>query len=149
MKTTACLIFVLALSLGVMARPKGVQAPAGEPTSSYQPKSAHDKAHSDAEFAALAYMHTVVSSDKTYYRHRGRYAPSLQALVGTGSFTRRMANPQRGDYTVTYRARSEGFALILAPKQFDDGHRSFYVDESGEFRADPSAAATEASPRLE
>jgi hypothetical protein len=149
MKTTVCLIFVLALSLDVMARPKGAQTSAAEPTASYQPKSAHDKAHSDAEFSALAYMHTVVSSEKTYYRHRGKYAPSLQALVGAGSFTRRMTNPQRGEYTVSYRTKGEGFVLILTPRQFASDHRSFYVDESGGFHADPSAAATESSPRLE
>jgi hypothetical protein len=37
----------------------------------------------------------------------------------------------------------------MIPKQLDGSHRSFFIDESGEFRAEETVAATESSPRLE
>lgn len=123
------------------------QQPAAPPQT-YQPKSASDKARSEAEFGALAYMRTVAAAEKAYYRKHNQYAPSLAALVGSLSFTRRMANPKRGDYTVAYKPSKNGYSLSLTPQQFDTEHRSFYMDESGEFRADDSKRATAASPLL-
>ena len=66
----------------------------------YQPKFSGDPAHSDAEAAALGYMRTAVYAQKQYQKKHQKFAPSLAALAGSGSFTRRMINPERGDYTV-------------------------------------------------
>jgi hypothetical protein len=114
----------------------------------YRAKSASDKAHSEAEFSALAYMRTAVAAQKTYYRKHKTYADSLAALAGSGSFTRRMAKPDRGDYLVHYKGKAQGYSLTLTPRHFDDLHRSFYVDQSGEFRVEEGKPATASSPPL-
>jgi len=62
----------------------------------YQPKFRGDPARSDPEAAALGYMRTVLRAQKLYKKKNGRYAASLAELVHTGSFTRRMVNPNRG-----------------------------------------------------
>jgi hypothetical protein len=115
---------------------------------SYQPKFAGDKAHSSTEAAALGYMRTAVSAQKVYKQKHGTYANSLSALVGSGSFTRRMAGNDRGDYTVAFRSKTNGYSLALTPKQFDPEHRAFYVDESGVFHAEESKPANSSSPAL-
>jgi len=118
------------------------------PPGAYQPKFTGDKANSQAEFTTLAYMRTVATAEKLYYRKYNRYADSLQALVGTGSFTRRMANPDRGDYSVSYRGQQDSYALTLTPRQFDSAHRSFFLDQTGQFHVNEAASATEKSPLL-
>jgi hypothetical protein len=119
----------------------GQQAPlpnAAPPGSTYTPKFTGDPAHSEAEAAALGYMRTVMMAEKNFARkHGGKYAPSLQALVGHGSFTRRMTSPNRGDYRVGYHAKKdgEGYVLTMTTVQFEADHRAFYVDETGTIRA--------------
>jgi hypothetical protein len=124
-------------------------SPALSSPSSYQPKSASDKARSDTEFAALAYMRTAAVAEKLYHRKHNKYTDSLQSLVGSGSFTKRMANPKRGDYTVSYRpTKPDGYLLVMTPKQFEPARRSFYIDESGGFRVEEDKPATEKSTPL-
>jgi type II secretory pathway pseudopilin PulG len=112
----------------------------------YQPKFAGDPARSDSEAAALGYMRTVLRAQREYKKKHDHYAASLAELVHTGSFTRRMANTDRGDYTVGFRSHKDGFELALTPKQLDAEHRSFYADEDGVIHADEEKAATESSP---
>lgn len=112
----------------------------------YQPKFKGDPARSDSEAAALGYMRTVLRAQKLYKKKNNKFAPSLAALVHTGSFTKRMVNSERGDYSVGFRSNKDGFDLTLTPKQLDADHRSFYSDESGEIHADDQAPATEKSP---
>src|ERR1700674_4882765 len=112
----------------------------------YQPKFKGDPAKSDAEAAALGYMRTVLRAQKAYYKKNNKYAASLADLVHTGSFTKRMVNPDRGDYSVGFRPNKDGFDLTLTPKQLDAGHRSFYADEDGQIHADDQAPASEKSP---
>ena len=112
----------------------------------YQPKFPGDPARSDSEAAALGYMRTVLRAQREYKKKHDHYASSLAELVHTGSFTRRMANPDRGDYTVGFRSHKDGFELALTPKQLDAEHRSFYADEDGVIHADEEKAATESSP---
>jgi hypothetical protein len=124
-------------------------SPALSSSGTYQPKSASDKARSDTEFAALAYMRTTAVAEKLYHRKHNKYTDSLQSLVGSGSFTKRMANPNRGDYTVTYRpTKPDGYALVITPKQFEVTRRSFYIDETGGFRVEEDKQATEKSAPL-
>lgn len=112
----------------------------------YQPKFPGDPAHSDSEAAALGYMRTLIRAQKIYNKKNDKYAASLMDLVHTGSFTRRMTQTDRGDYTVSFHSRKDGYELTLTPKQLDADHRSFYANEDGKIHADDQKAATEDSP---
>jgi hypothetical protein len=114
----------------------------------YQPKFKGDPAKSDSEAAALGYMRTVLRAQKVYFKKNNKYAASLSDLVHTGSFTKRMVNPDRGDYSVGFKANKnkDGFDLTLTPKQLDAEHRSFYSDEDRQIHADDQAPATDKSP---
>jgi len=112
----------------------------------YQPKFKGDPAHSDSEAAALGYMRTVLRAQRQYQRKNDHFATSLAALVGTGSFTRRMVSPDRGDYTVGFRSHKDGFELTMTPKQIDADHRSFYAKEDDVIHADDQGPASENSP---
>ena len=59
----------------------------------YQPKFKGDPAKSDSEAAALGYMRTVLRAQKQYKKKNDKFAASLADLVHTGSFTKRMVNP--------------------------------------------------------
>jgi len=111
----------------------------------YTPKFPGDPAHSSAEASALGYMRTVASAQREYKKKHGGFATALSALVGTGSFTRRMASTDRRDYEVKFHSTGKAYSLTLVPKKFDPGHRSFYTDESGEIRADDAKPATASS----
>lgn len=112
----------------------------------YQPKFKGDPARSDSEANALGYMRTVIRAQQQYNKKNDKYAPSLMDLVHTGSFTRRMAQTDRGDYTVSFRPRKDGYELTLTPKQIDPEHRAFYANEDGVMHADEQKAADENSP---
>ena len=112
----------------------------------YQPKFPGDPARSESEAGALGYMRTVLRAQRQYKKKYDHYATSLNALVHTGSFTRRMTTTDRGDYTVSFRSHKDGFELALTPKQLDAEHRSFYADEDGVIHADEEKAASETSP---
>ena len=114
----------------------------------YQPKFPGDPARSDSEANALGYMRTVIRAQHVYNKKNQKYASSLAELVHTGSFTRRMANPDRGDYTVSFHPRKDGYELALTPKQLDAEHRSFYATEDGVIHADDQKPASESSPTV-
>lgn len=132
-KITVALLFV-----GLMA---AAQTP-------YQPKFRGDPARSDSEANALGYMRTLIRAENQYQRKNGKYATSLTQLVHTGTFTRRMTQTDRGDYTVGFRPRKDGYQLALTPKQLDAQHRSFCAAEDGVMHADEEKAATEDSPTV-
>src|SRR6476469_8415491 len=94
----------------------------------YTPKFKGDPARSDSEAAALGYMRTFLRAQKIYKKKNGHYAESLMQLTKTGSFTRRMASPDRGDYTVKFRNHKDKdqFEITMVPKQQDPTHRSFF-----------------------
>src|SRR5437667_9432861 len=101
-------------------------APASAPAQSspaasdtYKPKFPGDPARSNSEAAALGYMRTFLRAEKLYKKKNNHFATSLADLVHTGSFTRRMVNPDRGDYTVGFRAHKDKdtFELTMTPKQ--------------------------------
>jgi hypothetical protein len=114
----------------------------------YQPKFPGDPARSGSEAAALGYMRTVIRAQREYKKKNSKFAPSLNALVHTGSFTRRMTKTDRGDYTVSFQSKKDGFELALTPKQLDSTHRSFYADEDGVIHAEEDKAASETSPTV-
>lgn len=116
----------------------------------YQPKFKGDPAHSDSEAAALGYMRTFLRAQKIYKKKNDRYATSLMELTKTGSFTRRMASTERGDYTVKFKAHKEKdtFEMTMVPKQEDADHRSFFADDEGKIRVDDQKEADANSPVL-
>jgi len=114
----------------------------------YQPKFHGDPARSESEANALGYVRTAVRAQHQYEKKTGKYATSLGQLVHTGTFTRRMTETDRGDYTVGFRSHKDGYELILTPKQLDANHRSFYTNQDGVIHADEEKAATEDSPQV-
>ena len=157
MKPNPKLAFTVILSLAVVvllspagwgqAEPAPATPTAAQTT--YQPKFRGDPAKSDAESQTLGYMRTVVRAEKIYYKRHNEFASSLSTLAGTGSFTKRMAHTtQRGDYTIHYRGKKDGYVLTAIPQQFGPEHRAFYADEDGKIRVEEDKPAGSESPVL-
>jgi len=128
------------------APPPATSAPA---PGAYQPKFSGDPARSESEAQALGYMRVVLRAQREYKKRHNKFAESLPALAGTGSFTKRMArSTERGDYTASFRSQKDGFILTMTPKQVDSEHRSFYAEEDGIIHADDQKAADQSSPRI-
>ena len=135
--------FLVAISLGLATVMAAAQA-------AYTPKFKGDPARSDSEAAALGYMRTFLRAQRIYKKKNNHYANTLMELTKTGSFTRRMAASDRGDYTVRFRDHKDKdqFEITMIPKQQDATHRSFFSDEQGKIRANEQGDATEDSPPL-
>jgi hypothetical protein len=141
--------FILVLSLLLAAATTSVLAPAlaaqtAVPT--YQPKFNGDPAHSESEAAALGYMRVVLRAQHRFQKQYGHFATSLAELVHSGSFTKRMVNPDRGDYTAGFKGTKDSFVLTMTPKQLDPEHRSFYAEDDGKIHADEEKPADASSP---
>jgi hypothetical protein len=129
--------------------------PAAPSAPAYQPKFTGDPARSESEAQALGYMRVILRAEHEYKRRHNKFTDSLEALAGTGSFTKRMAHTtERGDYTGSFRAHHEGpnhegFVLTMTPKHMDSEHRSFYAEDNGVIHADDQKAADLDSPRVQ
>lgn len=146
---TGCVLLLASMVMAAQteAAPQAVpSSPSSE--APYQPKFHGDPAHSDSEAIALGYMRTVLRAQKQYEKKNGKYAASLMDLVHTGSFTRRMVDPHRGDYTAAFHSHKDkdGFELTMTPQNMDATHRSFFSNEKGIIHADDQKAADENSP---
>ena len=137
------------------APPPTQQAPPGPPVPLppeqnappvYQPKFKGDPARSDSEFAALAYMRVVIRAQRQFNKQYGHFAKTLPELVHSGSFTRRMVNPDRGDYTASFKGKDDSYVLTMTPKFLDAQHRSFYAEDDGKIHADETKPADDESP---
>ena len=96
----------------------------------------------------MGYMRVVVNAQKNYsHKHAGQYATSLNALVGQGSFTRRMLDPKRGDYSAKFKGTAKDYSLWMTPSTVSPATRAFFVDESGVIRAEEDKQATADSPK--
>lgn len=115
---------------------------------SYQSKFPGDPARSDSEAAALAYMRVVIRAQRRFNKQYGHFATSLAELVHSGTFTKRMVNPNRGDYTASFKGKKDSFVLTMTPKNMDAQHRSFYAEDDGKIHADESKAADANSPAV-
>jgi hypothetical protein len=142
------LAFVLALITPLLAQqPAAPPLPAdqnGAP--SYTPKFHGDPARSDSEAAALAYMRVVIRAQHQFNKQYDHYAVTLAELVHSGTFTKRMVNPDRGDYTVSFKGKKDSYILTMTPKNLDAQHRSFYAEDDGKIHADESKPADGDSP---
>src|SRR6202044_451082 len=120
--------FALApMSLFLLTSPLAAQ----EAGSTYQPKFPGDPARSDSEAAALAYMRVVLRAQHHFQKQYGHFATSLAELVHTGTFTKRMVNPDRGDYLAGFKGKKDSFILTMTPQHLDAEHRSFYAEDDG------------------
>ncbi|MGA2021310.1 MAG: hypothetical protein ABSH02_12025 [Candidatus Sulfotelmatobacter sp.] len=137
-------ILSLALAVGnifVLTPPLFAQTSA-----TYQPKFPGDPARSDSEAAALGYMRVVLRAQHRFQKQYGHFATSLAELVHSGSFTKRMVDPNRGDYTATFQSKKDSFILTMTPKQLDAQHRSFYAEDDGKIHAEEDQPADASSP---
>jgi hypothetical protein len=150
----------LALFLTILPVVVATSAPAQEPAaqntqapaaaqSPYTPKFPGDPARSDSEAGALGFMRVVIRAQKLYNKKHDQYATSLPDLVNTGSVTKRMAkSTERGDYTVGFKGKKEGYVLTMTPKNVDAEHRSFYAEDDGVIHGDETKAADSSSPKV-
>ena len=153
MKRPALLISVFSLIVVASAvallpadysRPE--QTAPGVPPSSYTPKYKGDPSRSNSEFDALAYMRVVIRAEKAFNKQYGHYALTLNELVHSGNFTKRMVDPNRGDYTASYKGKKESYTLTMTPKNPAPDHRYFYVDDDGKIRGEEGKPADANSP---
>src|ERR1700685_3167285 len=114
--------------------------------SAYKPKFPGDPARSDSEAAALAYMRVVLRAQHRFEKQYGHFATSLAELVHSGSFTKRMVDPNRGDYTAGFKGKKDSFLLVMTPQHLDAKHRSFYAEDDGKIHADEEKPADHGSP---
>jgi hypothetical protein len=112
----------------------------------YTPKFKGDPARSDSEAAALAYMRVVIRAQHQFSKQYDHYATSLAELVHSGSFTKRMVNTDRGDYTASFKGKKDSYVLTMTPRSLDAQHRSFYAEDDGKIHADESKPADADSP---
>jgi hypothetical protein len=141
--------FVVILSLTLAASNIFVLTPllaAQTSAATYQPKFAGDPARSESEAAALAYMRVVLRAQHRFQKQYGHFATSLAELVHSGSFTKRMVDPNRGDYTAGFKGKKDSFILTMTPKQLDTQHRSFYAEDDGKIHAEEDKLADAGSP---
>lgn len=149
MKTFASCFFSILVCFALVASAFFMLVPASSaqsPATTYQPKFPGDPARSDSEFAALAYMRVVIRAQHRFNKQYSHYATSLAELVHSGSFTKRMVNTDRGDYTASFKGKKDSFVLTMMPKQLDAQHRSFYAEDDGKIHADEEKAADDKSP---
>jgi len=146
-------LLMLAIGAPVVAQqssaPPDQSAPPAQTAPTYTSKYHGDPARSDSEFAALAYMRVVMRAQMLFNKQYGHYAISLTQLVHTGTFTQRMVNPDRGDYTVGFKSKKDNFVLALTPRLLDAQHRSFYAENDGKIHGDETKAADADSPVVE
>ncbi|HEY6338061.1 MAG TPA: hypothetical protein VIW68_06170 [Candidatus Sulfotelmatobacter sp.] len=128
------------------AQPAPASAQEAPPAATYQPKFPGDPARSDSEAAALAYMRVVLRAQQRFNKQYDHFATSLAELVHSGSFTRRMVNPNRGDYTASFQGKKDSFVLTMTPKQLDAQHRSLYAEDDFKIHADETKPADGDSP---
>ena len=130
------------MSLSLLTSPLAAQTSAA----TYQPKFPGDPARSDSEAAALAYMRVVIRAQRRFQKQYGHFATSLSELVHSGSFTKRMVDPQRGDYTAGFKGKKDSFILTMSPQHLDAQHRSFYAEDDGKIHGDEEKPADTNSP---
>ena len=111
-----------------------------------QAENAGAGAPSTAEARAIGYARTILTAEREYKKKHGSYAKALAALVGNGSFTRRITTPDRGDYTAHFASNGETFSVSMVPKTFDPQHRAWFLNETGTVRMEPDKPANAQSP---
>ncbi len=141
------LAVIASLALVTCALTAQEAAPTAQtPASAYKPKFPGDPARSDSEAAALAYMRVVLRAQRQFNKQYDHFATSLAELVHSGSFTKRMVNPDRGDYLASFQGKKDSFILTMTPQHLEATHRSFYAEDDGKIHADEEKPADASSP---
>ena len=140
------LFMFAAVTMPLPAQQNEPAPPSQNPGTAYTPKFPGDPARSDAEAAALAYMRVVIRAQKQFNKQYDHFATSLEQLVHSGSFTKRMVNPDRGDYTASFKGKPDSYVFTMTPKHLDAQHRSFYAEDDGKIHADEEKPADVSSP---
>jgi len=91
-------------------------------------------------------MRVVLRAQRQFNKQYNHFATTLAELVHSGSFTKRMVNPDRGDYLASFKGKKDSFILTMTPKQLDPQHRSFYAEDDGKIHADEEKPADANSP---
>ena len=146
LSTIIAALFLATGTLCAQQLPADYSRPEQNAPITYTPKFPGDPARSDSEAAALAYMRVVIRAQRQFNRQYSHFATSLAELVHSGSFTKRMVNPDRGDYTASFNGKKDGYVLTMTPKNLDAQHRSFYAEDDGKIHADESKPADANSP---
>jgi hypothetical protein len=141
-------VLTLAVTMPGLGRQLVGQQWLAQQTSTYTPKFPGDPARSDSEAAALAYMRVVLRAQHRFQKQYGHFAVTLAELVHSGSFTKRMVDPNRGDYTAGFKGKKDSFVLTMTPKQLNAQHRSFYAEDDGKIHGDEEKPADDKSPIL-
>jgi hypothetical protein len=141
---SAATLMAFAIAVHLYAGP--LSAAAQEPSAAYQSRFPGDPARSDSEAKALAYMRVVLRAQREFSKKYDHFATSFAELVHSGTFTKRMVNPDRGDYTASFKGKKDSFVLTMTPKHLDAQHRSFYAEEDYKIHADEEKAADGNSP---
>jgi len=137
---------ILVSASSLLAQEAGAPPPVTAPqTQAYQPKFPGDPARSDSEANALAYMRVVLRAQHRFNKQYDHFATSLEELVHSGSFTKRMVNPDRGDYTANFKGKKDSFVLTMTPKTPDAQHRYFYAEDDGKIHAEEGKPADASS----
>jgi hypothetical protein len=147
--TKNCIRFLAVFAIIALVAPlfARTQEPATQtPATTYKPKFAGDPARSDSEAAALAYMRVVLRAQRAFNKQYTHFATTLADLVHSGSFTKRMVNPNRGDYAAGFKGKNDSFVLTMTPHQLDAQHRSFYAEDDGKIHAEETKPADADSP---
>jgi len=145
--TILCVLLLAACLLPAQDAPPAAAPAPQAPT--YTPKYHGDPARSDSEALALAYMRGVMRAQMLFHKQHAHYASSLSQLVHINNFTQRMVNPDRGDYTAGFRAKTDNYILTMTPKNLDALHRSFYAEDDGKIHADETKPADATSQVVE
>ena len=91
-------------------------------------------------------MRVVIQAQHKFNKQYGHFATSLTELVHSGTFTKRMVDPHRGDYTASFKGKNDSFMLSMTPQHLDAQHRSFYAEDDGKIHADEEKPADANSP---
>ena len=146
-RSIALIVVATLLIAATLLAQDAAPAPSANPQApTYTPKYKGDPAHSDSEALALAYMRVVIRAQHQFNKQYGHYATSLAELVHSGTFTKRMVNPDRGDYTAGFKGKKDSYILTMTPHQLDADHRSFYAEDDGKIHADETKPADSNSP---
>ena len=98
---------------------------------------------------AVRAVEAAAQVDRAQHRFQtqyGHFATSLAELVHSGSFTKRMVDPHRGDYTAAFKGKKDSFILTMTPNHLDAEHRSFYAEDDGKIHGDEEEPADASSP---
>ena len=135
-------IAALAAMLSLAGSPSGVtQVTSATAAGNPQAAATQGGDLSNDEKVAVAFMKTILYSERIYKNRHHQYTRDLASLAGTGSVTRRtVKSRERAGYRVGFSSTGEAFALTMTPLTADAQHRAFYTNQDGVIHMDQGTA---------